>query len=370
MYTYLKDYSFYEELYDLHTIEECLDWYWRMCKGMEQHRGEIKTKEPDTDFDKEVHKCCSYTVNVIKIQRYRHKKESISEWMDAGKKRQDKFDNAMPPDGILCDKCHSSTKVIDKTLHDAYDDTMRVSFMFECLKCKKRQIFYEDGSPWDYEKPKCKDCDVELKTKYSKKKDVLAITTYCPKCSFKEVDTLDSKKRDAERKKEDARKQLLLKEYRSEFCLDDTEGPKAVQNLDAIVAFSKELKERDKKEKDPIFQKAKKLNKLTHNQLKELISKTIAPEGYIDLQFGKPDMGRFVIVDFSASDSKDDRKEYDSANTLKKIISAALVDSNWRLMSEGIHYRLGIVSGRLKAYEQEGDLMAIVSKEGFSDSNT
>lgn len=104
--------------------------------------------------------------------------------------------------------------------------------------------------------------------------------------------------------------------------------------------------------------------------MKELISKTIAPEGYIDLQFGKPDMGRFVIVDFSASDSKDDRKEYDSANTLKKIISAALVDSNWRLMSEGIHYRLSIVSGRLKAYEQEGDLMAIVSKEGFSDSNT
>lgn len=31
-------------------------------------------------------------------------------------------------------------------------------------------------------------------------------------------------------------------------------------------------------------------------------------------------------------------------------------------MSEGIHRRLGIVSGRLKAYEQEDDLMTIVSK--------
>jgi hypothetical protein len=201
-----------------------------------------------------------------------------------------------------------------------------------------------------------------LKTKHSKKKDVLTITTYCPKCSFKEVDVLDSKKRDTERKKEEERKQSLLKEYKTEFCLDDVEGPKAVQNLDAIVAFSIELKERDKKEKDPIFQKAKKLNKLTLNQLKELISKTIASEGYIDLQFGKPDMGRFVIVDFSASDSKDDRKEYDSTHTLKKIVNTALLDSNWRLMSEGIHYRLGIVSGRLKAYEQENDLMSIVGK--------
>ena len=362
MFTYLNDYSFYEELYDIHTIEKCLDWYWRMCKGMEKHRGELKAKEPDTDFDKEVHKCCSYTVNVIKIQRYRHKKESIAEWMEADKKRQDKFDNTVPPNGILCDKCHSSAKVIEKTLHDAYGDTMRVSFMFECLKCNKRQIFYEDGSSWDYKKPKCKDCDVELKTKYSKKKDVLAITTYCPKCSFKEVDVFDSKKRNAERKKEEERKQSLLKEYRVEFCLDDTEGPNAAQNLDAIVAFSKELKEREKKEKDPVFQKATKLNKLTLNQLKELISKTIAPEGYIDLQFGKPDMGRFVTVDFSASDIKDDRKEYDSTHALKKIIGASLVNSNWRLMSDGIHYRLGIVSGRLKAYEQEDDLMTIVSK--------
>jgi len=232
--------------------------------------------------------------------------------------------------------------------------------MFECLKCKKRQIFYEDGSPWDYEKPKCKNCNVELKTKYSKKKDVLTITTCCPKCSFKEVDVLDSKKRDAERKKEEERKQALMKEYRAEFCLDDIEGPKAVQNLDAIVAFSKELKEREKKEKDPVFQKAKKLNKLTFNQLKELISKTIAPEGYIDLQFGRPEMGRYVIVEFSASDSKDDREEYDSTHTLKKIINAALTDTSWRLMSEGIHYRLGIVSGRFKAYEHEDDLMSIV----------
>jgi len=369
MYTYLKDYSFYEELYDLHTIEECLDWYWRMRKGMEQHRGELKIKEPDTDFDKEVHKCCSYTVNVIKIQRYRHKKESISEWMGADKKRQDKFDNAVPPDDILCDKCHSPTKVIDKTLHDAYDDTMRVSFMFECLECKKRQIFYEDGSLWDHEKPKCKNCDVELKTKYSKKKDVLTITTYCPKCSFKEVDILDSKKRDAERKKEEERKQSLLKEYRSEFCLDDIEGPKAVQNLDAIVAFSKELKERDKKEKDPIYQQAKQLKQVKLNQLKELVTKSVAKEGYVDLEFGKPEMGKYVIIDFTATDSKDNRKEYDSTNTLKKLLKTALADTNWRLMSEGVHYRLGIVSGRLKAYEQEDDLMSIIDKRALSGEN-
>lgn len=359
-FKYLEEEQAYIDRYDLHTIEECLEWYWSLRKGMEQHREELKTKEPDTDFDKEVHKCCSYTVNVIKINRYRHKKERISEWMEADRRRQEKIDNATPPNGVRCDKCHSPTKVIDKTLHDAYDDNMRVSFIFECLECQKRQIFYEDGSPWDFKRPKCKDCDVELKTKYEEKGEKLTTITYCPKCSFREVDVIDSKKRRIEREKEEARQRKLLDEYRSEFCLNDESGPKAVANLDGIVALSKKWKEQEKKEKDPVFQKAKKLKKLKLNQLKDLISKAIADNGYTDLEFSRPEMGKFVIVEFSATDSKDDREEYDSTHTIKKVIKSALENTNWRLMSDGIHYRLGIVSGRLKAYEREEDLMSLV----------
>lgn len=360
MYTYLQEHSHYEDLYDLHTIEECLDWYWRLRKGMEQHRDELKSKEPGTDFDKEVHKCCSYFVNTIKIERYRHKKDRISEWMDADQKRQDKIDNPKAPNGILCDKCKSATKVIEKTLHDAYDDNMRVSFMFECLKCQKRQIFYEDSSLWDFERPKCKDCHVELKNKYEKKGEKLTTITYCPKCSYKEVDVIDSKKRRIEREKEDQRQRNLLEEYRSEFCLNDEDGPKAIASLDGIVALVKEWEKREKKEKDPVFQKAKKLKKLKLKQLKDLVSKTIADVGYTDLEFGKPEMGKFVIVEFSATDSKDEREEYNSTHDIKKAIRSVLESTNWRLMSEGIHYRLGIVSGRLKAYEREEDLMSLV----------
>ncbi|MCA9371701.1 MAG: hypothetical protein H6772_05205 [Pseudomonadales bacterium] len=363
MFVYLQEYSHYEDLYDLHTIEECLDWYWRLRKGMEQHRGELKAKEPETNFDKEVHKCCSYTVNVIKIERYRHKKDRISEWMEADRKRQEKIDNAKAPDGILCDKCHSPTKVIEKTLHDAYDDNMQVSFMFECLKCQKRQIFYEDGSPWDFERPRCKDCDANLETKYDKKGEKLTIITYCPKCSFKEIDVIDSKKKRIAREKEEQRQLKLLEEYRSEFCLNDEDGPKAITSLDGIVYLVKEWKKQEKKEKDPVFQKAKKLKKLKLKQLKDLVSKVISDVGYTDLEFSKPEMGKFVIVEFSATDNKEEREEYDSTHVIKKAIKSVLETTNWRLMSEGIHYRLGIVSGRLKAYEQEDDLMSLVSND-------
>jgi hypothetical protein len=43
-------------------------------------------------------------------------------------------------------------------------------------------------------------------------------------------------------------------------------------------------------------------------------------------------------------------------------VDQALIDTNWRLMSDGISYRLGYLNGRLRAYEQEEDLKELVIK--------
>lgn len=37
-------------------------------------------------------------------------------------------------------------------------------------------------------------------------------------------------------------------------------------------------------------------------------------------------------------------------------------DTNWRLMTDGISYRTGILTGRLRAYETEEDLLRLVKK--------
>ncbi len=109
-----------------------------------------------------------------------------------------------------------------------------------------------------------------------------------------------------------------------------------------------------------MYQRARQLKPLKIGQLKELLEKTIEPEHYKDLAFAKPDMGQYVVIDFSVNDMQEDRKEYDSVNKLKKLIQSALEDTNWRLMSDGIHSRLGILTGRLKAYEKEEDLVELV----------
>lgn len=359
---YLKEDQYYIDLYDLHTIEECLDMYFSLKEGMEKERGKIKSLNPD-DFDKEVHKGVSYTVNVIKIQRYRHKADKIREWMDRDRKIQEKYDKATPPDDIYCTECFSATKVTSKDLLGGYEEKDKVMFMLACVKCNKRQALYEDGTEWIYTPPKCPKCNSPLNHDSKHTKNVLTTIYTCPKCSYKKEDVHDFKKSEEKWAKKEARDKKLLSEYRKDFCLDDEEGPKAVLNLDNIVRFVDEMKKNEVKEKDPDYQKAKQLKSLKIGQLKELLEKTIEKEDYQDLKFDKPEMGQFVIIDFSVNDMKEDRQQYDSQKTLKKLITTSLENTTWRLMSDGVGYRLGILTGRLKAYEREEDLMKLIKSE-------
>jgi len=66
-----------------------------------------------------------------------------------------------------------------------------------------------------------------------------------------------------------------------------------------------------------------------------------------------------VSVEFTIEDPGD-QHEYDSKKKLTKLLKKGLKETNWRLMSDGISYRLGVLSGRLRAYEDEKDLVKLV----------
>jgi ribosomal protein L37AE/L43A len=340
-----------------------LHWYSSIKGDFEKHRADKDFEKYSKEkFDKEVHKVTSYTVNVIKIERYRHRAERINEWMDKDRKVQEKYDKAEPPIDVYCKECFSHTEVTSKDLINSYEENSQVLFMFECVKCKKRKTLYEDGSEWRYDPPKCPKCDSSLNDNTKRTKDVLTTIYSCPSCSYQNKDVYDFKKSDMEWKAKLAKDEKLLTDYRKDFCYDDTEGPEAVTGLDQIVQFMKDLEEKEKKDKNPVYQKARQLKSLKIGQLKELLEKTIEKEGYQDLKFDKPEMGQFVIISFSVNDMKSDREERDSVDTLKKLINGALEGTTWRLMSDGVYYRLGILTGRLKAYEQEDDLVKLVGK--------
>ena len=102
------------------------------------------------------------------------------------------------------------------------------------------------------------------------------------------------------------------------------------------------------------------IRKVTVVELEKLLSSTLRKNGYIKFKLAEPQIDRHVVINFTAQDEKSARQEYDSRNELKKIINKVLSDTNWRLMSEGANYRLGILSGRLKGYEAEEDLIKLI----------
>lgn len=359
---YLKDQSYYNDLYDLHTIETCLEYYWGLRNDLEKHRNDDGFKKyTKKQFDKDANRTVSYFVNTIKIERYRHKKETIQKWMDEDRQRQEKFDNAIEPKGIVCPQCDSLMLSTIKDLDDRLSKPMRVLFFSECPSCKKRKGVYDDGSNYVSKPPRCPKCNHEAKVTYKKKGNILTWTTTCSSCGYKETNKDDSDKWEADRKRKEERDKKLLEQCREEFCYSDEVGQRVVWDFDQLKVLVDRLKEREEHKKE--YDAAASIKKLTVVELEKLLNNTVKPQGYIRLELSKPEFGRQLVVGFTVQDSNTSRQGYDSRNGFRKLVQGALADTNWRLMSEGVTYRLGYLQGRLKAFETEEDLLSLIKRK-------
>jgi hypothetical protein len=122
-----------------------------------------------------------------------------------------------------------------------------------------------------------------------------------------------------------------------------------------------------KKEKD-VYAEAAKIQKLTITDLEKLLTLILEKDLYVRFRFGEPDMGKDLLLPFTVHDAKPDRTDMMSAHDLNKLIGRALEDTNWHLMGDGASYRLGILTGRLRAYEREEDLVGLVRRRKGSMS--
>ena len=130
--------------------------------------------------------------------------------------------------------------------------------------------------------------------------------------------------------------------------------------VEQFINLTKRIEKRIKNKK--LYEKVAKIKKLTVAELQKLLAAALKKEGYINLEFSKPEIKKDVIIEFTVQDNKTDRGEYDSRIQLQRILKKKLEATNWRLMSEGIMYRLGILSGRLRGCELEEDLLKLVKK--------
>lgn len=352
----LKDIIYYGDLYDRHTVERCRGLVRLHTRPMENPPligGKKPTKEMMDIMSKMT---LDMALLFEKGDRYIHKEETIREWMTRDEAKDRFYESVEPPAEVRCLKCHSIMNILDKDLCTRLNEPDRVLFMFDCPNgCLPRRAFYDNGEEWRPKPdlcPKCgKNLDVEDKTT-----ETVFITHYkCLSCDYTKTDEL--KRTASQKEKPDPD----FEADRTRFCLTKEEGEKWRGELVGLEQMGKlvdKFKEMDKN-KD-LYDKVAKIKKLTVIELEKLLAPALEKESYIHLQLTNPEIDKNVIVPFTVQDSKAGRESRTSEYDLKRILKKILEDTNWRLMTDGVNYRLGVLNGRLRGYESEEDLLKLV----------
>lgn len=362
---YLEERKHYEDRYDLLTINLCLD----RIKLLKKVFAKIDSKPEEISqySEDEKQRSKNYLANTqllnIKLHRYKERDKTIEEWYESDRRKQDTQDNTPAPQNIKCPKCHSLMESTSHDLEDYLDKPLRVLFFFECPKCTKRQGVYENGEIWKYTPPICEKCGGELKLDMQYKGDITTTTTTCNKCDYKNVEKRDHKKQHEEWDRKDQEDIQLLSKYRKDFCMEKEEAEGYFKAFDEI-AFANEVYEYElQKYDDNAYTKSENLKNYSIAELEDLLNSEISKEKFGKLNLKEPNLGEFVEVEFSVQEEDKTRTKRQSEYALQKLIKKILETTNWRLMSNGITYRLGYLTGTLKGYEKEEDILKLLGKK-------
>ena len=353
-YVHLKDEAYYSELYDRGTVETCR----RREAAGEKEYGEVKTKSDKAQKIEELkHKLKVTLVMPMALhfymgERYADKAATIREWMSRDRMKDAQVADAEEPRNIRCIGCGSFMNCTTRDLHSDLHDKERILFFFECPKCQKRQVLWEGGEKWESRPDPCPKCKTDMGSKYTKKDNVITTTLSCPACAYEEIETMDLNK------KREEPVDLNFEADRKKYCMSEKDGMSYVVGRDRMKHAVDMMMDRQKN--SAVYDAVSKLKKLTIVELQNLLNPIIEKADYVKFEFGKPEVQRDVILSFTLQDNKPGRPERDSVLGLQKLLKTAVEGTNWRLMSEGVSYRLGFMEGRLRGVSGEESLKELV----------
>lgn len=341
---YLKDRFYYERLYDEGTVYQC-----RLTeKSSEKVRKDKKTidgfsRDQITKSAKEV------LLYFQKGDRYLEKEKTIDKWMEKDREKDELYEKQTPL--VYCPKCGDRMDLIIKDLRsDIKDENIRVLYLYRCEKCNEKRGIYDNGDPYVFKGDFCPKCNSRWKETSKKSSDRITINSHCDNCGHEESHFYDLKKKPSQKEEID----LIFEKDKARFCLSNEEGEKYRSQKYALNSFME--KQKDQEEHKEAYKTAHKTKILTIAQLSDLISKEFTKKGFCGLTISSPEIGRDLVVGFNIQDAKANRSEYDAKKSIKNILNDSLKDTNWRLMSEGLNYKLGILSGRLRGQDSHDNI--------------
>jgi len=367
-YQYLKSREHYEELYDQGTVERCRSGE-RVVN--DSFREVAKKAGPKALEERKPGWYLLYSqtyfglVETPAAARAVRREQTINEWMERNEQKERRLANAHLAKTPYCRVCGKDMELINRDyMHresNASAERDDILLMFECVPCNKRVAYWEDGTEWEGHKTYCEKCKGEMKSTHKKHMGVITMIYTCPKCGHSYDYVLDLNKDDPVTKEpadpfyELDRKRFI---FDSDMMFKYEQKGQHLQRLlklEATIA--------DQAVYTDIYEAIKDIKKLKVAQLTEILKPVLEKAGYTEFKLDQPEIGREVAVGFSCLDAKPEREEYNSKKELQKLIAKKLDDTNWRLMSEGVSYRVGYLTGRLRAYESEEELRKLVEQK-------
>lgn len=361
----MKPREYYEDIYDRQTVEGArrdIVHYWKFYE-------EFEKKLPKDDQIERPGNALLLNVFYMEtvgnrlLNRYEQREQHVNDWMARDEAKDAQLAAAGLTEEPYCHHCGKlGLRIIDKHLMHRkpgarFDDPEEVLIMLECTHCQKTSAFWEDGTAWKPKPTLCPKCKVEMTHKATRSKQAINTTYTCPSCKHRYKDRIDlsdkKEKPDPDFDKDRITYCLLDKEFRDKLF-------EIRRGLNEFARMGKEFKE--KEDNKPLYDAANQLEKLKIVELQDKLRPVIEEAGYKEVRFAEPEIGREFVVGISCLDGDSKRDDYTSRQTLKKTIDKALEKTNWRLMSTGVEYRLGYLSGKLRAYESEEDLLKLVEK--------
>ena len=354
--TYLRDNIYYSELYDRITIEECECWDSEVYDAHAKSDKKFDPAKPSRRLHGGL--LADLHLHFVKGERYLDKETTINEWMKRDQAKDEKLENAIEPKGTRCLQCSKPlANCISRDLMADSKGNEEVVFLFECDKCHKRRAYWENGIEWRPKPIVCEKCKSEMESSHLKEGAIIETTYYCLRCRHKTVDSMDFS----------TREEVIDPDFeskRKKYCLSKEEGIKysfGKQHLEAATNLMKKVEE--KEENNELYSAIAKIKKLTVAELQSFLDPFMEKAGYAKLEFEKPDIQKDVVLGFGLQDTKSGRNDRESVYDLQMILKSSLKPTNWRLMSDGVSYRLGYLQGRLKGVEGEESLRKLIEKD-------
>lgn len=347
-YQHLKERSYYEDLYDQHTVERCR-WH-------EQPRP-ASDKEQEAEGKLSSHRiqwCHDFVTDWMLFQlvgdRYVNREQTIDAWMERDRKRDTMLERAQTP-LIRCPSCGRVMECFYKHIDFTTDDRDRewIEFFLACKPCKQSKRVYENGQEIPEKPSLCSKCNREVESSTRKRDGKEFFVETCKHCGHVE-------ERQSVLEEEPTPEEIERYGYdKKRFCLTSAQGERYKHWVEGMKRL--DVQKEEQKANTEFYDRLADVKKINIAGLEKLLAPAIKRAGYADLHIAMPaPTDRQIILNFSVRDTEEKRKEFDSSKTLEKTIKGVLEDKNWALTPEGVNYRLGLITGRIRGYETQPEL--------------